>query len=364
MRRSLQVACLSAVACAGPRTAGQPSPRAQLATLHDGWNRIVGPRGTGCAQDSTYFFFVRPGAPDKLMLYFNGGGACWRAEECDPRARPSYTMRADTANDPAMASGLFDVGNAANPVRDFTMVFVPYCTADVHLGTRTVRYESRGATDAPARSVAIRHQGAANAEAALDWTYEHLDPRVVFVTGSSAGAIPSPVFAAKVARHYPRSRVVQLGDGAGGYHAAAVPALLARWGAVDYLRRDPAFRSIDSAEFTFEALYTQAARAGLPVTYAQFNTADDATQLFFLSLLGIRGTPLNRFLAIDLEEIRRADPAFRSYVAPGRVHTILRSSAVYTTSVDGVRFRDWLAELIAGRMVADVGNALLSGPGG
>ena len=244
------------------------------------------------------------------------------------------------------------------PVRDFTMVYIPYCTGDVHLGTRTVDYERD--VKGTARNFAVRHQGAANVEAVLDWVYTNLrNPRVVFVTGVSAGAIPSPVIAEKVARHYPRARVVQLGDGAGGYQAPAVSALLAGWGATEYLQNDAAYRSLDSAEFSFERLYLAASRAAPRVHFAQFNTVDDATQLYFLSLLGIKGQPLARLLASDLAQVRNGSTWFRSYTAPGKAHTILRSNAVYTTKVDGVLFSDWLASLVNGESVEDVGTSLL-----
>ena len=327
-----------------------------LNTLGKGWNRIPGRNGTGCAHDSTFWFRVRPGVPDKVMIFLNGGGACWRAQECDPHGKPTYTMTADSANDVSAQSGLLDVANEANPVRDFTMIFVPYCTGDVHLGTRQVDYEVTGS----GKTISVRHGGGANLEAVLDWVYANIrDPRTLFVTGVSAGAIPSPVVAEKVARHYPRARVVQLGDGAGGYHAAMVPALMDGWGASEYLADDPAFRSLDSASLTFERLYTAAARVAPRVHYAQVNTTDDATQLYFLALLGVRGEPLTTLLATDLEEIRSAVPSFRSYTAPGKAHTLLRSNAVYTTTVDGVAFKDWLTALVNGDPVEDVGGKLL-----
>ena len=55
-------------------------------------------------------------------------------------------------------------------------------------------------------------------------------------------------------------------------------------------------------------------------------------------------------------------PSFRSYTAPGRVHTILRSNALYTTTVDGVAFKDWLTALVNGEEVEDVGEKLLEPP--
>lgn len=331
-----------------------------LATLSKGWNRIPGRFGTGCAHDSTFAFRVRPGLPDKVMIFLNGGGACWRAQECDPRGKPTYTMTSDSANDASVRSGIFDVANPANPLRDFTMVFVPYCTGDVHLGTREVEYESHDARGAP-RTFTVRHGGGANVEAVLDWVYTNLrSPRIVFVTGVDAGAVPSPVIAAKVARHYPRARVVQLGDAAGGYHAASVPHLLAGWGATEYLQDDAAFRSLDSADFSFERLYVASARAAPRIHFAQVNTVEDATQFYFLSLLGIRGTPLVKLLATDLAEVRAGVPWFRTYTAPGKVHTILRSNAMYSTTVDGVLFRDWLEGLVNGERVDDVGEKLLA----
>ena len=345
------------IASPTPPTAAWYDTIRPLATLSKGWNRIPGRFGTGCAHDSTFAFRVRPGLPDKVMIFLNGGGACWRAQECDPRGRPTYTMTSDSANDVSVRTGIFDIANPANPLREYTMVFIPYCTGDVHLGTREVEYESPGAKK---RSFAVRHGGAANVEAVLDWVYVNVrSPRVVFVAGVSAGAIPSPVIAEKVARHYTRARVVQLGDGAGGYHAAAVPNLLSGWGATEYLQGDPAFRSLDSANFSFERLYAASARVAPRIHFAQVNTVEDATQLYFLSLLGIRGTPLVKFLATDLAEVRGEVPWFRSYTAPGTVHTILRSNAVYTTTVDGVLFRDWLEQLVNGESVDDVGEKLL-----
>ena len=31
---------------------------------------------------------------------------------------------------------MFNRGNARNPVKDWNFVYVPYCTGDVHLGTK------------------------------------------------------------------------------------------------------------------------------------------------------------------------------------------------------------------------------------
>lgn len=344
-----------ALACV-PRSAATPSAAAD-GDLEPGWNRIPGGADTGCSAETPFVFYARRGDPRRLMLYFQGGGACWNGANCDRRGRPTFDPQVDSSDDPARRRGLFDLENAANPVKDFTIVFVPYCTADVHLGARTVRYRSSRDSS---RAFTIRHGGAANAHHALAWTYRHVaQPELVFVAGSSAGAIPSPVYAAEVARHYRRARVVQLGDGAGGYRAPSMSEIMTRWGATDALRYTRAYRALDTATVPQVALYTIAAREAPNVTFAQYNTARDTVQRDFLADLGMGGVPLESLLAANLADIRRANPAFRSYMAPGSVHTILLRDAFFRLTVDGVSLRDWVAALLDGRSVADVGDSLI-----
>jgi hypothetical protein len=324
------------------------------------WTRVEGGPGTGCAGDSTFAFFVREGDPRKIMLFLNGGGACWNGGNCDMKGKPTFYSKMDARQDPAGADGVLQPSNPRNPVGDYSMVFVPYCTGDVHLGTREVTYRDSLPGDVAPRDFVIRHHGARNVERAVAWlTAKWTAPDIVFVTGSSAGAIPSPVYAADLARHYPRARVVQLGDGAGGYRAPAVPGILAGWGATDRIRANPAFGPVDSARLTFETLYQVAARATPRVRFAQYNNADDEIQVVFLNLLGMQGFRLPDLMRENLAEIRRSNEGFRSYTAPGVGHTILGSAEFYTLRVDDISLRDWLAALIGGSPVQDVGVSLL-----
>ncbi|MEP6619644.1 MAG: pectin acetylesterase-family hydrolase [bacterium] len=352
-----------AVPAAAPAAATKPTTTPDTLTpfsrLSKGWNRIEGGEGTGCAHDSSYVFRVRPGAPEKVLIYLNGGGACWRGIDCDARGRPTTTMSADFGNDASLRLGIFDVSNPLNPVRGYSMMFVSYCTGDVHLGSRTVDYDVHSVKGVT-RRFAVQHVGSANTRVVLKWLYANFRaPRVVVVAGTDAGAIASPVVAAQIARHYPRTRVVQLGEGAGGYRAPVVPALFASWGAAEYLRHDDAFRSLDSINFTFTRLYTEAARVAPRVRYAQFNMVGDETQLAFMSQLGVKTSSMSKSLSLDYAEIRQSGAWFRSYTAPGKTHGILRSASLYTTTVDGAPFRTWLSGLIDGDEVQNVGERLV-----
>jgi len=130
--------------------ASQPVAIADLDGLDPGWN-VIEPRGdTVCSDGSPYRFFVRPGASDKLMVFFQGGGACWTGGSCDPDLEPTYRINLQEV-DPQQYNGIFLAGNPENPLSDHSVVFAPYCTADVHIGDAVADYE------APAMEEHISH---------------------------------------------------------------------------------------------------------------------------------------------------------------------------------------------------------------
>jgi len=355
LARSLAVAAFLTAAC----TQKKAEPENPLTGLAAGWNRIPGPHGTGCSHDSSYVFYVKPGASDRLTIYFQGGGGCWNSGTCGLNGQATFDPVVDSTDAPGNFNGILDLTNPANPLKDHSIVFVPYCTADVFLGNHTVTYATPATDSGPPRSIGIQHWGSADADSVMNWVYAHFqDPALVFVTGSSAGAIPSPLYASRVAQHYPKARVVQLGDAAGGYRAKAITDILAGWGATTALLADPAYRGIDSVSFNLESLYIAGARATPGVTFAQYNNANDAIQVAFLGLLGVTD-PLPKMIAENLADIRAVNPRLRTYTSPGDMHTILLRPEFYTLTVDSVGFRDWLAHLLEGAEVKDVGDSLL-----
>ena len=100
------------------------------------WSRIETDQGTGCALGAPYSFFYREGSDaDRLLIYFQGGGACWEWVSCSGTFDPSVE-----ADEPNAFRGIFNRDEPRNPMRAFATVFVPYCTGDVHVGDASVRY--------------------------------------------------------------------------------------------------------------------------------------------------------------------------------------------------------------------------------
>lgn len=322
-----------------PQSTGTPTEASATPT---DWQKISSAANTTCSDGSPYSFFVRQGDPNKLLVYFQGGGACWFRQNCDPQMSPSYSIQVgniDRAN-----FGIFNLDNPDNPFKDHTTVFAPYCTADVHMGASDTVYPpvEEGQTD-----LVIRHQGRANVEAVLQWTYEHVpSPQSIFVTGSSAGAIPSPLYTALIADHYVNARIAQLGDGAGGYRRTNNDSRPdEQWGTFDFITQEQGFANLRPETMTYESLYIAAAQAHPDITFAEYDAAEDAVQKRFLSMSGQKDVALQQAIEANHADIRREVGNFSSYIAGGDSHTILGRPEFYTLASNGVAIRDWVAAL-------------------
>ncbi len=333
-----------------------PEVGPDLAVMEPGWNERAGGEETMCSDGSPYRFFVHPGDPSRLLIHFQGGGACWEGENCDLKARPTYDPVVDERDAPAKKDGIFNLSQPENPFAGYSMVFVPYCTGDVHLGNRTTTYDVAATDTTEAHTVTIRHKGFVNATAVLAWTFANfLRPARIVVTGSSAGAIPSPLYASIIADHYAHAAVVQVGDGAGGYRSDTTStAVIGAWGVADVLQGVPGFEDLGPENFSYTALYIHAARRHPDQVFARYDTAEDEVQRRFLALAGSRATALKSLLDANRSDIEAAVHNVKSYVAGGTLHTILSRPEFYTYRVGGVRFRDWVEALIQGDPVYSV----------
>ena len=103
---------------------------------------------TGCAfsyqNGEAYKFYYKPGDDKRLLIYFNGGGACWDNNTCLASLKigpqPTYNPTITQNNDPVSSGGILDTNNIENPFKDYSMVFLPYCTGDIHIGSKNTVY--------------------------------------------------------------------------------------------------------------------------------------------------------------------------------------------------------------------------------
>ncbi|AKF09919.1 pectin acetylesterase-family hydrolase [Sandaracinus amylolyticus] len=88
---------------------------------------------------------LAPGGSDRLVIYLEGGGACFDSITCSGVAGINGFDGDDLAGSSGQISnyGIFRRGDEANPMRDWNYVYVPYCTGDAHAGTNPDGFEGR-----------------------------------------------------------------------------------------------------------------------------------------------------------------------------------------------------------------------------
>ncbi|MGH8185620.1 MAG: hypothetical protein ACREUC_03590, partial [Steroidobacteraceae bacterium] len=90
-----------------------------------GWKTIPGGPGSGCvAEGSSYEFYVRDADRQRIMVFFQSGGGCWNNRNCGLEGQGTFEPTVDDGDKPWLkyGNGIFDVANADNPVREFTLV--------------------------------------------------------------------------------------------------------------------------------------------------------------------------------------------------------------------------------------------------
>jgi hypothetical protein len=103
------------------------------------WETVDAPSDCMCADGSAFHFYVREASPTKVLFYLEGGGACFSGDMCKPGSG-TYSETISPVSKLEDSPGIFDFANPENPFADYSVVYVPYCTGDVHAGNITKDY--------------------------------------------------------------------------------------------------------------------------------------------------------------------------------------------------------------------------------
>lgn len=161
------------VACGGTEDSGGPPT---LGTTPGQWVYVPVP-GSRCMNDTPTGVGVNLGTSGDLVIYMEGGGACFNSSTCRSVAHPSGWNETNFDSEIGIYNiGIFDRLDDANRFRDATYVFIPYCTGDVHAGSN------------PAGMGGRAFVGYANVGFDLDMIVpQSKDVKRVVLAGSSAG---------------------------------------------------------------------------------------------------------------------------------------------------------------------------------
>ena len=354
-----------------PSEPGNPATPGLPTNLPAGEWKAFSPGGdTICADGSPYTYFVRPGTVNKLVVDFEGGGACWNGGTCGnelpsgPTYQPSIASSSSPSYRETNPSGLYDHTNAQNPVKDWYHVFISYCTADVHLGDKVQTYQT---PDGPKK---VYHNGQKNVAAVLGWIKDNFKaPEDIFVTGCSAGAYGAAIYTLQIADIYPNAHITELGDCGAGVipdSFATEADGLKRWNIDAVLPEGVDLTGGVPTTFLADA-YVAIGQAYPKVKLAEYNSAADGTQIFFYGLqrgLDLRDPMAQQAaslawrtgLGTSLTQIQTGLPgSFSSYTSllddndnlqDGTAHCIIVRPDFYTLTTSGVSFVTWLDDLL------------------
>lgn len=317
-------------------------PPATEAPIADGWEQIAAPDECMCADGSPYSWFVREADPTKVLFFLEGGGACFTGDMCAPGSETYKQMVGPGVAD--SPTGVFDLGNPDNPFADWSMVFVPYCTGDVHAGNLTKDYGN---------GVVIEHKGFVNASAALDDTVQRFaDAATVVVAGSSAGAFPTPIFGGLIGDLLPDASVKVFAD-SGGAIPDAMSAVVGNWGTIENLPAWPEFDDASPANFNPPYTFAAAARHNPDIAFARHDYAFDNVLSSFARMAGLSPDDLVNVMKDGEARIEEAGTAVAAWIGPGIEHTIMGRDAMYDEEMNGIRFIDWLKAFLDGTPLDD-----------
>ncbi|MEE2786097.1 MAG: pectin acetylesterase-family hydrolase [Myxococcota bacterium] len=314
------------------------------------WIEVVPGGETICSRGTPFRFFVRGGRSDRVLIFLQGGGACWNELTCSV-AGALFFEEAPTLSDyealidAGILQGIFDI-STGNLFKDWTIVYTPYCTGDIYWGNTTKTYSD---------DVVIEHKGFTNTSVAIDWLYQRVaSPEHVLVAGCSAGAYGSVLHGVYVAEHYADAKVSVLADsGAGIITPSFLKDSFPNWEAQENLPADVDKLQQPVETLSIEDVYIELAAYMPRLRLAQYSTAFDADQIsYYLAMGGDIHDWSPEYLA-SIETINRNAPNFRSYTAPGSMHCILNYEHMHTRTVNGVPFSEWLTQFVLGDDLPD-----------
>jgi hypothetical protein len=321
-----------------------PTPTATPAVpdLAAGWTKIEPGGDTICSQGTPYAYYVHPGTVNRLLVYFQGGGACWDDFTC---SNPDiyFDNAVDESDNPEnWTEGIGDLDNPDNPFKDWFLVYIPYCTADIHWGDNTQTYTIGG------EDTTLYHKGFVNVSAVLDWIETNFEkPEKIFVTGCSAGSYGSAMGAPHIHALYPDVPLYQLGDaGAGVVTDDFFENGFPNWGAVPTIPDWIPALDIPWTEITMAKIYIALANYYSSDRWSQYNTAFDEAQEFFYAAMGGTAADWSDLMLASIQDIGDNASSFHSYTAPGAIHCITGDDIFYTREVEGVKFHEWVDDMV------------------
>ncbi|WP_242344998.1 pectinacetylesterase family protein [Anaeromyxobacter terrae] len=328
-------AALAVLAACGGGGGGDGAAGGKAGLPRNTWTWIDLP-GTSCSDGSQTGIAVNPGDGEQLLVFLDGGGACWDTLTCFTLglAKPGPFAAAEFAARVADVPGtILDRSAPENPFARYTLVFVPYCTGDVHAGNAIQRY--------PGSPRRWHHEGRVNVARAIDWLDANLGaPPKVVVSGASAGGFGALLAFDAFRKRWPAARGDLVDDSGpplvgNDFSPAVRAAWFLSWRLDEVLLPLCGTRCAEDLSQVFPALAGRYPQDRL----ALLSSTRDSVIRTFAFLEPATFEAAIRRLAT---EVIAPLPNGRTFLVPGATHTLVGDPAAFTAG--GVPLLEWLRQ--------------------
>lgn len=281
-----------------------------------------------CLRGDPYRVEIHRGTSDKVLLYLEGGGACWNTQSC--WTAPTAKLTAD----PIFGAGIFELDNPDNPFRDWNIVYAPYCDGSVFAGDNLADYDGHP----------TYHHGLQNLSAAVTAMRAAFPaPAAIAVAGSSAGGYGTYTGYGVTRVAYPDTPIVVLNDSGPGLQnpddTVNAEQRIANW---HFTQSVPASCTRCAEQLTYLTEWALERDPTLRVGY--FSNLGDRIIRAFNNLS--REAYAALLLGVTDDIHHRQPERFKRFFIQGEDHTVLELPQFYSTAIDGTTVRDWTADLL------------------
>lgn len=290
-----------------------------------------------CLHGTPFKVSIRRGTSPNVLLYLQGGGACWDEETCF--TAPLTREFAESFTESSEDEGVF-ADAEANPFRDWSVVFAPYCDGSLWMGDNDATYGSRVAY----------HHGMANAAAAVALlAREFKAPGKVVVAGSSAGGFGTLMGYVAARTAMPEAKLYVLNDSGpwrfNEAQAAMVEGIAASWRPFEVSAFTPPACTTCRTELYRIADWAmrqdRATRWGL-ISFDRDVVIADIYMKF--------GPAFPTILTETIGFLAERNPGqFQAYVIEGFDHTRLGTNALYDVERNGIPLAAWIGSMLDDR---------------
>ncbi|MBI3784015.1 MAG: hypothetical protein HY270_11505 [Deltaproteobacteria bacterium] len=282
-----------------------------------------------CLRGDPYQVNVRRGTVNKVLLYLEGGGACWSYSTCYQAAIAKTTAGS------ALAGGIIDKDSPKNPFRDWTVVYGSYCDGSVWAGDNTLSYNNRRTF----------HHGLYNLSAAVSLMLRDFpNPERIVVSGSSAGGFGTYTGYGVTRVAFPTTEILVFDDSGPGLQnnneMQAVQDRLTNW---KFQQVVPATCTQCSTQLTY--LTDWAVERDPMLRVAFFDYQEDSVLRFFFNI----GPDDFRALLLSVTgEVQGRFPTrIKRFMPRGESHTVLELPSFFTVALEDTTVRDWTVGFLA-----------------